>query len=118
MREELLDETPLVIKDRSGIVYTDPDLKVLDDLLANVSMRNSVYAKEIFDHLPDNPYSAIVVEELKPFVATVHEDSLLHCRDFLNPLLDYRNYLTQDAPVEPAAEFVVEVEVRELEGAS
>lgn len=109
MREELLDDTPLVQKDRSQIVYTDPDLKALDDILANVSMRNSVYVREIFDALPDNPYSAIVIEQLKPFIAEIHEDRLLHCRDYLNPLLDYRLYLTQEAVIEPP--------VRELEDA-
>lgn len=108
MREELLDNAPaLEIMDRSGIVYEDPDLEQLDRVIASVSLRNSVYAEEILDHLPDNPYSATVVTELTPFIANIDDRKFLHNRDYINVLLDYRLYLTQPAAIEP--------EVRELQ---
>lgn len=81
-------------------IEENEDLKKLDQLLADVSMRNSVYAKEILENLPDNPYSAYVHDELLKLVSKINGDELLHSREFLNPLLDYRIYLTTEAPTE------------------
>lgn len=102
MTTELLDlpEEETVIVDHPIVEYTNEDLRILDTLLADVSMRHSVYAHEILDNLPDNPYSSFVCEELVKLVSDVNGDRLLHTREFLNPLLDYRLYLTTEAPAE------------------
>lgn len=77
--------------------HPNPDVRQIDQILRDVAWRNSVYADEILTKLPDNPYSEYVHTELSKHIAHIPSDGakLLHSREYLDILLDYRNVLTE-----------------------
>jgi hypothetical protein len=76
--------------------HPDEDVRSVDNILRNVGMRSSVYAHEILDNLPDNPLSVYYHEQLSANVAHIQDGTkLLHSREYLDMLLDFRNLLTE-----------------------
>lgn len=84
-------DTDTVLPD---VVISDIKIEVaaLDECLAAVTTRSTVYAREIFEPLATikHPAVEICVAVLKSVTAHVDGTQYLHYRDFLDPLLDLR----------------------------
>lgn len=91
--EEVLIEGPI---ETPLYEHSNPDVRAVDAILRDVSWRSSVYAEEILDNLPDNPLSEKVFNDLTQVIAHIPSDGtkLLHSREYMDMLLDFRNELT------------------------
>lgn len=79
----------------------------VDAILRDVCWRSTVYAREILTPLQELNTSLPDSEERNAVCSTIWDldllssecngDTYLHARDFLNPLLDLRNALAEEA---------------------